>query len=371
MMCGRVVFPHWDILLGVVAQVYARQLPTFLIPGPSEDPDSIRDCLISLLQLRQEEGYPAGGGHLLDLLQAFHPFKASDPRDKIYSLFSHSLDHQHLGLAVDYTIPAEDLYTTVAARVLAKCQDLDLLLSNLHGKTLDLASWVPDWSTWHFGCDMAGMGFYATLDAASGTPAVLRADETARTLGVSGCLVSKINWVGERILPYYVTHDGPVIVAQRKLWIERQAETVRKLEQYMYPEETNILAVLWKTLIAGATHDEVAPDDTYVEYFNAHLDATMQRSPLINRQARSFCDAVRWRSRYRCLATTENGYFGAVPQTAQVGDWVCMFHGGRHLFVVRPSGTNFEYVGHAYVHGLMTGQVLTAQWYKNITITLV
>lgn len=157
MMCGRVVLPHWEILLGVVAQVYARRLPTFLIPGPSEDPNSIRDCLISLLHLRREKDYSAGEDRLLYLLQAFHPFKASDASDKIYSLFSHSLDHENLGLGVDYTIPVEDLYTTVAAHVLAKYQDLDLLLSNLHDKTLNLPSWVPDWSTWHFGCDLAGM----------------------------------------------------------------------------------------------------------------------------------------------------------------------------------------------------------------------
>ena len=144
---------------------------------------------------------------------------------------------------------------------------------------------------------------------------------------------------------------------------------MRQLEPY--PEEPDILAVLWKTLISGTNHKCVAADDAYVEYFNAHLNATMEQSPLLDRQAKSFCDAVQWRSRCRCLGTTDNGYFGAVPQTAQVGDWVCMFHGGRHLFVVRPSGWKFRYVGYAYVHGLMMGQVLAAPWYKETTITLV
>ncbi len=367
-MCGRFVFPYWGVLLVIVDQVYTRQLPTFLIPGPSEDPNSVRDCLISLLQLRREHGSPPGNGQLLYLLQAFHSFQASDPRDKVYSLFSHSLDHQSLGLAVDYAIPAEDLYVAAAARILAEYQDLDLLLSNLHDKALDLPSWVPDWSTWRFGCDLAGMGFSATFSAASNTPTRFTVDETARTLRVSGCFVGKLNWVGDRILPYYVTHDGPA-AAQRKSWIERQVETVRQLEPY--PGEPNILAVLWKTLISGTTHTEVVADDTYVEYFDAHLNATKEQSPLLDRQAKSFCDAVRWRSRYRCLGTTDNGYFGAVPQTAQVGDWVCMFHGGRHLFVVRPSGLNFSYVGYGYVHGLMMGQVLVAPWYKETTITIV
>ena len=87
--------------------------------------------------------------------------------------------------------------------------------------------------------------------------------------------------------------------------------------------------------------------------------------------AREFYDAMRRRSRYRRLAVTGRGYFGAIPQTAEIGDWVCMFHGGQHLFVVRQCGQDFTYVGHAYIHGFIRGEVLRLPWYDKRVITLV
>lgn len=48
-----------------------------------------------------------------------------------------------------------------------------------------------------------------------------------------------------------------------------------------------------------------------------------------------------------------------------------MFQGCSVLLVVRPEGPDFKYLGHAYVHGLMNGEVLQAEWYQKQTIPLV
>lgn len=88
--------------------------------------------------------------------------------------------------------------------------------------------------------------------------------------------------------------------------------------------------------------------------------------------AREFVDAVRRKSRSRRLATTGMGYLGAVPETARIGDWVCMFHGGRSLYLVRERGDGrWVYLGLAYVQGLMEGEVLELEWYREGVISLV
>jgi len=372
MVCGSVELPRWSLLPGIVRLVYARTLPAALLPSPEEDPNCLRDCLVSLIDLRTSRAgfnsFSPPTHRLLDLLQSFHPFQASDARDEIYALISHSTDWNDLGIRVDYTISPERLYTTVAARILSEYQDLHLLLSNLHQKSLIIPSWVPDWSTWHFGSDLAGTGFDATLSASGSTSVELCVDEVECKLAVSGCLVDKINWVGDMILPFYTTHRGPV-AARRQAWIGEQVEFLRKLEPY--PDTgTDITEVLWQTLISNTTHNEIRADSSYSAFFEAHLSITTECPPEREDMARRFCDAVRWRSRYRRLCTTERGYVGAVPQSSQVGDLVCMFHGARHLFVVRPHGPDSAYVGHAYVHGLMNGEILEAAWYKKQTITL-
>jgi len=387
MMCGRTVLPDWTTIFFIVQLVYARKIPAAIIPAYDEDPDSLRDCLISLADLRSPLQYATGRTKkpLLSLLQSFHPFQVSDHRDKIYSLLSHSLDYEDLGIEIDYAIPAHELYTTVAAKIIVKYQDLKLLLSNLHHKSLSgLPSWVPDWSTWYFGSDLAGTGQDYVLSASGRTKPSLRiitrAGEEHHTtkvkLGVSGCLINEITWVGDQILPYYTTHEGPIAV-QRRDWITRQLEIVRKLDPYPGTKpDVDTTTVLWKTLISNTNHNETAARDDYVDFFNAHYLYDGNSGVGADKEkVRRFCDAVRWRSRYRRVAITERGYFGAVPQTAEVGDWVCMFHGGRHLFVVRPmdagahggevgSDTEFRYVGHAYVHGLMMGEVLKEDWYE-------
>ncbi|KAK4209181.1 heterokaryon incompatibility protein-domain-containing protein [Rhypophila decipiens] len=385
MMCGRTVFPAWTTLLSVVRLVYARQLPAAMIPSHDEDPDSLRDCLISLINLRSPLQYmlKPQRKQLLKLLQSFHPFQVSDPRDKVYSLLGHSLDHEHLGIEVDYTISPEQLYTTVAAEIATEYQDLRLLLSNLHHKSLsNLPSWVPDWSTWYFGSDLGGAGYDHTLFASGHTRASLKVIGTRlqTKLSVSGCLLDTITWVGDEILPYYTTHEKPV-ATRRRGWITKQLEVVRKLDPYPYlgnsgTQNPDITTVLWKTLISNTNHDESIAKAEYVDYFNAHYHHTDHPDDArgardndasdMSEKARRFCDAVRWRSRYRRVATTESGYFGAVPQKAQVGDILCLFQGGRHLYIVRPvdSGQLFKYVGHAYVHGLMGGEIVREEWYQ-------
>lgn len=48
-----------------------------------------------------------------------------------------------------------------------------------------------------------------------------------------------------------------------------------------------------------------------------------------------------------------------------------MFHGGRHLFVVRENGRDFTYTGHAYIHGLMNGEILKMDECVNLTRMIV
>ncbi|KAK4452256.1 heterokaryon incompatibility protein-domain-containing protein [Podospora aff. communis PSN243] len=371
MMCGKTVLPSWEILPGVVQLCFSRQMPAALLPTPAEDTASLKECLWSLLRLRRALIPPSSAIEvdLWYLLTRFHPFQATDPRDKVYSLLGHDVDGSSPEIPVDYAVSVRDLYTKEAVLILNKRKDLKLLNSCLHQKNQSLPSWVPDWSTWHFGSGPGAGAHDRNILASGSTMSRFTIDEGMGGLEVAGCLVDEISWVGDGILPYYITHDGPA-AARRKDWLERQLEAARNLDHS--PDGTSDSSgMLWRSLIANTTHQETEAKDSYVRFFDAQRNVTNDSPEEQKEMARKFCDAVRWRSRYRSLASTKIGYFGAVPQTAQPGDIVCMFLGARHLFVVRPKGLDFTYVGHAYIHGLMRGEVLEAQWYRERTFALV
>ncbi|KZL71477.1 ankyrin and HET domain-containing protein [Colletotrichum tofieldiae] len=261
---------------------------------------------------------------------------------------------------------AEQLYITVANKILAKSPTLDILYSNLNKKSLALPSWVPDWSTWQFGSNGAAHHYFYAACAA--TAAELRLHTSRDKLDISGCFVDKIVDLSDRVEPYYKDHHGPDL-QRRKTWLKEQAEIVDRLEPY--PDGSDISDVLWRTLIGNVTLEEDDAGDDYKAFFYAHLNCCKDDSAEVKKMATNFCDAVRRRSRYRCLAVTEKGYFGAIPETAAVGDQIWMFQGGRHLFIVRQCEGGFIYIGYAYVHGLMQGEVLLSDWYEKCTITLV
>jgi hypothetical protein len=142
---------------------------------------------------------------------------------------------------------------------------------------------------------------------------------------------------------------------------------VERLRQYNHNKDE----VLWRTLIGNITLEELQATDTYKSHYDAHHTLTEESPMWLQNLAREYCDAARRGSRYRRLCTTQNGYFGAIPETAQVGDSICMLEGGRLLFTVRPMGNDFVFVGPAYIHGFMYGEILKLDWYRRRMLTLV
>lgn len=60
----------------------------------------------------------------------------------------------------------------------------------------------------------------------------------------------------------------------------------------------------------------------------------------------------------RRVAATKSGHLGLVPRTAQPGDQVWLFAGGRTPYILRPTDSpgQYSFVGEAYVHGIMDGE---------------
>ncbi|KAK4169828.1 heterokaryon incompatibility protein-domain-containing protein [Cladorrhinum sp. PSN259] len=354
MMCGRVELREWNLLAGIVELVFARQLPIYLLPGPVEDPYSLAECLANLAQVRELIWIDGEKFDLASLLQFSHPFRASNPRDKVYSLLGLAYDREELGLKIDYKRPVADLYTDVASRIFLQSQDLMLLDDIIYPKSVEgLPSWAPDWSTWVYGSQ--GVSYDETYSAGGSTTCKIRFDPGEGRLDIAGWLVGSISTISSPILPHY-RRAHPDDIVERRRWLLEQNEFVGQLDPY--PTREDITDVLWKTMVGNLTFDQTPANANYRPYFDAHCKLNIDSSDEELAMAREFIDSVRRKSRTRRLATIATGHLAAVPEVAKEGDFICVFSGARHLFVIRDTGRdgNFEFVGSAYVHGLMHGE---------------
>jgi hypothetical protein len=414
LMCGRREINEWYLFPSVVQLVFNRSLPSFLLPSAEEDPNSIRECIVKLLHTRTSVISQHSRFTLLDLLSNFHPLQASDPRDKVYSLLGLASDRDALNLPIDYTCTAASLYITVAAHIISIYQPIEILYCNLGTKNLALPSWVPDWSKWRFGTH--GMLLDYTSCAGGHTRPAMRV-VGGDALDIAGCLFDQITLLSGLVGPRFTgsisnerrnrKSDGQT--AEREYekegeceqdredmlptheWLVAQVELVAQLQPY--PDGSLPLDVLWRTLTSNITRAKQTASADYVAYFCAHLalcreeavgshsnasyssSSSLASTDTTKRDmAYEFRDNVRRRMRYRRLCVTSKKYFGAVPEEARIGDWVCVIEGARSWFVIRDvrrEKGGFELVGPGYVHGLMRGEFMRMDGYEKGTIRLI
>jgi hypothetical protein len=63
----------------------------------------------------------------------------------------------------------------------------------------------------------------------------------------------------------------------------------------------------------------------------------------------------------RCLFQTSRGNLGLGPDQMQPDDVVVVIFGADVPFVLRPHEKGYKLIGEAYVHGIMDGELMTAQ----------
>lgn len=85
------------------------------------------------------------------LTELVRHMKASDPRDKIYSMLNFATDVHGSGIRPDYTKTVRQAYTELVLWPIRKYRCLDILGNRLPPLKDDAPSWVPEWS----GADLA------------------------------------------------------------------------------------------------------------------------------------------------------------------------------------------------------------------------
>jgi len=326
--------------------------------------------------VRASRSYSKGNvNSLLSFLTTCRGQSCTDPKDKVYSVRGMASDVGEEDLIPDYSLSLGEVYTQVADfafRTSPAGHRLDFLghvsrpvsgwdlTTPRHGSMPSwsdpIPSWVPDWRIQQY-----SIPFPKHMDA-HGESLAYNASyghlENARIRGsllcVRGISVTQISDIS-RILNH---SDHNASISDR--FLESEFPFWPSNAGDWYPPTGELVEHAWNRIVI-ADFDKAAnssnPRGSSIlwqllgkPYSELSLDETQRRNAMFRR----------WNSttKFRRLIWTENGYFGIGPAAAQVGDKVCVFFGGQMLYILRSKDDgSHEFIGEAYVHGLMDGEV--------------
>jgi hypothetical protein len=342
-------------------------------------------------------------GNLVFWLTRIRARQATNPLDKIYSVLGLVQDLQGNGdsedatldaLIVDYKASVEDVYSSLVRAIVVKTRNLRILAACTSRGHLIQRSWTPDWTQPRdydlASYDLKFHGIYGTgFDASSGRECnELFADDLS-TLSAEGIFWDTISFktttvaLNDPTTSFTLTQGHlPEMIAGELLDIWK-----RSSRGSAYPDDDVCSLVLWRVLMARFSvysnqpdlFENYHPTTTWVQQFHDALEASkgvginipssmlgifsgigqtsLDPENIIRTLKLVIGNLMAWGG---ALLVTEKGYIGEATCTCQVDDIVCVLLGCNYPVILRPIGDHYEFVGTAYIPGIMNGEVIQA-----------
>ena len=252
----------------------------------------------------------------------------------------------------------------------SSCTIADKIVTCFSSETLDtsltlqrqsqekLPSWVPIWNKplatipvhKHFGNLLDGENFVYNASGRDPQPFLLGPSSlfnfNGHELHLRGFRVDVIKKLTSLIFTagdWHSQHD------EEAIWAKIQDTVDLNIEIYEGTNETMVDA-LRRTVMADIVFEEYEPIRR-LKRAKQHQDKDYADNTTAPNWSRDACNG-------RSLATTAAKLIGLVPRLAQVDDEIFVLAGGQVLYVLRPIGKCFQYIGESYIHGLMDGEAL-------------
>jgi hypothetical protein len=328
----------------------------------------------------KREGKPTAKNMTLNNLLASTGRHASEPRDKVYSLYGLC---RLFGMAVpepDYSKPVELVYSEATQAAILHDKSL-ILLHQVGNRSKDerLPSWVPNWNGDPVMITLLPDHFMAT---GSSAPSFSFSQDGWR-LTVSGVLVDEIDERAGLVLP--TRPEG----SERGLII---FETIRVIQQWrawaakIFPDPYKTGQTVHEAFFRTVMRDGSVPlgrdrdVEKYREPFRqwykafANADVAQIQETCHGKEDVEILEALGvedpgmlFHTRMETLimgkafCSTAAGYMALAPDWAQVGDLVVLLMGVPAPFVIRREGDAYRLIGSVYVHGIMDGEFFAGE----------
>jgi hypothetical protein len=337
-------------------------------------------------------------GLFLDVLQIGKSLSAADPRDHIYAFLGNPLASSNEGKLLvepDYDKDVRELYFDIACALLKSRHESPYVLCFVQHTCADEVtgsngpSWIPRWKKSETGpMPFFSIGNIGLSHMTGGSADMLqyrvhRGFGDERLLSLQGFIFDHLTWTSELLkTENFALNPGrwdDQLRTSQKAYIEvlwksvplafKQCQGPTELLEYArYHNDFSF------TLVTGYDNRQSRKD--HRKRFKAYLQSLRraynpeQCTTAASLSGKEACNASRYEVNTRnCsnrrLAVTKLGRFALVPQFAQPGDVCCMFLGMVTPFVLRSGAAQFgdkgryyHLVGEAYVHGVMSGELV-------------
>ncbi|KAJ3521508.1 hypothetical protein NM208_g13259 [Fusarium decemcellulare] len=349
--------------------------------------------------------FQSTGLTLLQLLVLTRGCKSSDPRDRAFGIMSLLRSPSDIGFQIDYNLSCHETYTQLARHEIVHHKDLRFLSMAglaISSGTLEIPSWVPDWSM----CDniYMALGYGAGSHFSAGGSTVANMESQGNNeLELPSIFIDNIKDTGTKMLPSGVELGLDRPMKRGRDWLE-DTSTETDVEDLFhdlegltkglssYPTGEDLDEVKQRTTVLDFLGEDTENDNAHwvVEYQSIYIscqkDPTLSIIPIIyspstgSTRSDSFNDVVQFdtrKERYlrtiadytrcRVLCITKKGYIGWVPDITRRGDFIFVFPGAKVPFVLRPSENgSFKLIGECYLHGWMYGEAIKQDIKKEV-----
>ena len=326
---------------------------------------------IAIIRSLREQRRSGNQLNLLSLVVKYRRNRVTDPRDKIFALLGLAQSVDQDAFKADYSKTTAQVYSEFLKMVMETQKRVDILaFCNMHRKTPDLPSWVPDWScSCHLDHELP-LGYDALEIEFSGKRMPYRAsgskDADVRfsddlkiliTKGIPICSVQTLGKEGS----IEQRPDGVILPNGYALPI---AELVSLAEQATALETTEARQMaLFRVLIADRLPTGAQPTKADWEkyqrllehstdgllWMTEHLMESMEEGRTDFTPSADLLNAISRTMRNRRLFISNGGHLGVAPSQVHESDLVCVLFGGATPFAIRPHEGRFLLIGEVYI----------------------
>ena len=304
-------------------------------------------------------------------------FQCKDPRDHLFALYGLASDAESLGpeLQPDYATDFMQLMVNYVRWSLRDRNDLRFLGSTEYRGGGISARRLMGSRFWPYSCYK--LDTLCRHNAARNTAPSARVHDNGRELYVRGYALAEVQVLAAQLVNTleFAKQSSSDVLADTSPTAENGAAQIHQLLRewksiascgsgIMSPVSLASLArtAVWDMAFEGGKSHPNFPE-RFAQYMEVVELIMEEHDAEWWGNAMSIIADVEQlliaRSSFRKLCRTTNGILGMVPGGSEAGDRICMFYGGRVLYVLRPCGDGkHKFVGECYLDGFMDGEAM-------------